>query len=108
MRWATYFHEVFDLRFGDFEDEFIVHLHDHHGVIRLVTVIARQPGVHVDHGALDDVGGAALHRGVDGGAFGSTATRVIARADFRQVETTAEDGLDGQPCSAARWRVSSM
>ena len=32
-------------------------------------VLASQPGVHIDHRQLDQVGGRALHGGVDGGAL---------------------------------------
>src|ERR1700736_4414054 len=50
-----------------------------------------QPGVNLDHGALDDVGGRALHGRVDGAAFGILAQRLVSRLYLRQVQASSED-----------------
>ena len=50
--------------------------------------------VDADHRQLDDIGRAALDRGVDGVAFGITADNGVARVDIRQVTFPFEDGLD--------------
>ena len=52
------------------------------------------PGIHGDHGALDDVGGRALHRRVDRGALRGLLELLVARVDVRQIEPAAEHGLD--------------
>ena len=49
---------------------------------------------HVYHGAFNEVGGGALHGGVDGGAFGSSAGVGVFVADVGQVEAAAEQGFD--------------
>ena len=62
---------------------------------RAGTCELSQPGVDLDHGALDDVGGGALHGCVDGAAFrvlaqrrrcasGSPADRAVGRIPFRR------------------------
>jgi GTP-binding protein len=55
--------------FGHLEHQLVVHLHDH----QRIEAVPCQPGVDADHGALDDVGGGALHGRVDGGALGRLA-----------------------------------
>ena len=50
--------------------------------------------VDADHCQLDDIGRAALDRGVDGVALGITADNGVARVDIRQVTFPFEDGLD--------------
>ena len=48
--------------------------------------------VHVDHGDLDQIGGAALDGRVDGGAFGKGAHVVVTAVDFRQQPDTPQQG----------------
>src|SRR6266436_2649744 len=69
---VSFFHELahqgaHDVKFGfgDFEDQFVVHLEGHAGP----QVALAESGVDTDHGELDQVRGGALQRGVDGGAF---------------------------------------
>src|SRR5690606_3451341 len=71
-----------------FEYQFVVHLHQHVHVVATVD-----PGGHGDHRALDDVGGAALHRRIHRGAFGALAQAVIARVEVFQIQPAAEDGF---------------
>ena len=52
-----------------------------------------QPSI-VDHRALDDVGGGALHRRVDRGALGAGAQALVAGVDVLQVQAAAEHGFD--------------
>ena len=49
---------------------------------------------YVYHGAFDEVGRGALHRGIDGGAFGSGAGVGVFVMDVGQVEAAAEQGFD--------------
>src|SRR5216684_4634284 len=49
-----------------------------------------QPGVHLDHGALDDVRGRALHGRVDGAAFGILTQCLVARLYLRQIQASSE------------------
>src|ERR1700728_263911 len=67
-----------------------MHLHDEPGR----NILARAPGIDRDHGALDDVGGGALHRRVDGAALGVLLGLFVAGADIRQVQTPSVDSLD--------------
>ena len=67
-------------------------MHLHHEPRR--QLLAPQPAVHLDHRALDDVGGRALHRGVDRAALGVLSQLAVARPDLRQVQPAAEHGLD--------------
>ena len=67
-----------------------MHLHHQAGA----QVLASQPGVHVDHRQLDQVGGRALHGGVDGGALGHLAAPHVGRPDLGQPQPTAKHGLD--------------
>ena len=46
-----------------------------------------------NHGAFDEVGGGALHGGVDGGALGAGAGVGVFGADVGQVEAAAEQGF---------------
>src|SRR3974390_795353 len=62
-------YERIDRGIGDLEYQLIMHLHDE--ARRNPGTL--QPGVHLDHGALDDVGGSALHGRIDGAAFGVLA-----------------------------------
>jgi hypothetical protein len=52
-----------------------------------------QPGVDLDHGALDDIGGGALHGGVDGAALGVLAQSLVARLDLGQIQPPSEYGF---------------
>jgi hypothetical protein len=59
-----------------------------------------------DHGSLDDVGGRALHRGVDGAALGVLAELRVARVDLGQVQPPAEHRADiPQPPRALASRI---
>ena len=64
------------------------------------------PGIHGDHGALDDVGRRALHGRVDGAALGVLLQLRVARADVGQIEPPPEHGLDVALRSRACARVS--
>ena len=66
---------------------------------------ALAPGVHGDHRAFDDVRGGALHRRVDGAALGVLLRLLVARADFRQVQAPADNGLDVTVSSRALARL---
>src|ERR1700736_6472705 len=66
-----------------------MHLHDEPSRYRRTP----QPGVDLDHGAFDDVGGRALHGRVDGAAFGILPQRLVARLDLRQVQAPSEHGF---------------
>ena len=52
-------------------------------------------GVDADHGELDEVGGGALQRRVDGGALGEAALVGVAGLDVRDGADAAEGGADG-------------
>ena len=52
-------------------------------------------GVDAEHGELDEVGGGALQRRVDGGAFGEAAHVGVARLDVGDGADAAEVGADG-------------
>src|SRR5207342_2635613 len=69
---------------------FVVYLKHHQGTVTM----RRQPAVDVDHRALDDVGGSALHRRVDRRAFGTGAQALVARVDVVQVQAPPEHGFD--------------
>ena len=56
-------------------------LHDELGVDAALGV----PTVYADHRPLDDIGRRALHRRIDGGAFGILPAAGIARVDLGQV-----------------------
>ena len=79
--------------FRDLEYQFVVHLHDH----ARPRETSRQHPINVDHGAFDDIGGRALHRGVDGGALGILAPRVIPGIYVRQIQPAPENGLHKTP-----------
>ena len=79
-----------DLRIGDLEDEFVMHLQEHGGV----EFCAREGLLHADHGAADNVGGGALDGGVDGGALVKGAFLRGARGDLREMAAAAEHGAD--------------
>ena len=83
------FHQ-FCLFLIDIEVQLVVYLQDHLAfqLLRLKTL------VDADHCQLDDIGRAALDRGVDGVALGITADNGVARVDIRQVTFPFEDGLD--------------
>jgi hypothetical protein len=62
---------------GDFEEQFVVDLQDH---ARLELALG-ELAVDGDHGQLDEVGGGALQRRVDGGALGEAALVGVAALD---------------------------
>ena len=71
---------------GHLEQQFVVHLEQH-------PCREFRPGQrrrHANHRLLDDVGGAALQRGVDGGAFGEGAHALALVVDEAQVDLAAE------------------
>jgi hypothetical protein len=74
-----------------FQHQFVVHLHDE---ARFQQLPAFEPVLHGDHRQLDQVGGGALHRRVDRGAFGALAAAAVAGADLRQPQAAAEHGFD--------------
>src|SRR5690606_14202128 len=82
--------DLVDQVFADLQYQFVVNLHHYPGIQAGVL----QPGIHLDHGALDDVCCGALHRRVDRGAFGTLAHGLVLRMDLRQVQAAAEQGLD--------------
>ena len=53
-----------------------------------------QPAIDLDHGALDDVRGRALHRRVDRGALGALPQGRVARSDVVQIEAPSEHRFD--------------
>jgi hypothetical protein len=67
-----------------------MHLQEHAGV----ELGGFEGVVHADHGAADDVGGAALDRGIDGLAFREHAHVGALVLDRGEVGAAAEDGLD--------------
>ena len=90
-------HFVFD-ELGDFfdfggwgvEEEFVVDLEGHFGL----KVAGAEGGVDAEHGDLDHVGGGALERCVDSGAFGEAAGVGVAGVDVRDGPGAAEEGGD--------------
>ncbi|CRI63432.1 hypothetical protein THIOKS11320081 [Thiocapsa sp. KS1] len=72
------------------EHQLVVYLHDHPNRRSL----GLDPMVRRDHGALDDVGGRALHGRVDGGPLGGGAATLVAVPDLGQIKPPAEQGLD--------------
>ena len=66
--------ELLDITVGDFENELIVHLHDHARINRAFC----QPARNSEHRALDDIGCCALHGRIDRAAFCVLARRCIA------------------------------
>ena len=53
-----------------------------------------QPGIHAEHGALDDVRGRALQGGVDGRALRRLALLGAAGVDLPQVQAAPENRLN--------------
>src|SRR5581483_1350099 len=76
---------------GDVEEELVVDLEGHAGA----EIAAADLGVDADHGEFDEVGGGALQRCVDGGAFGKAALVGIAGVDVRDGADAAERGAHG-------------
>ena len=66
----------------DFKHQFIVHLHDHQDLCRILLL---QIGVHTEHGAFDNISGSALHRSVDRCTFCAFAPAHIFTLDLRQI-----------------------
>ena len=67
-----------------------MHLQQHLSLQRALI----EPIVDIDHRALDDVGGSALHRRIDGGALGGLAQHAVAGMNIGQVEAATKQGLD--------------
>ena len=65
-----------------------MHLHDQVD-IRFI----HQPGIHRQHCTLDDVGGGALHRGIDRGTLGILAALAVAGFDIGDIQAASEYGL---------------
>ena len=63
-----------------------MHLHDDHAL----HLFAFQPFLHGDHRELNEIGGSALHRGVNGGTFRCLPARAVGAFDFREPQTAAE------------------
>ena len=82
--------ELVDLVVGDLEDQLVVHRQQHRG-IEPARLERRR---HLDHRPLDDVGGRALQRRVDGRALGEAALGVVLVVDAGKVAAAAENGLD--------------
>ena len=61
--------------------------------------------MHVDHCALDDVGGGPLHGCIDCAALRVLTHRRVARFDFRQVQAPAIDGFDEARFTRQRARL---
>src|SRR5690606_24544338 len=85
--------DLVDKVFADLQYQFVVNLHHYPGIQAGVL----QPGIHLDHGALDDVRCGALHGRVDRGAFGTLARGLVLRVALRQVPAAAEQGLAVAP-----------
>ena len=71
------------------EVQFVMHLHNH---LRLQLFLF-QPPVDGDHRHLDDIGGGALDRCINGIAFRERTNGRILRMDIRQVTFAAEKRL---------------
>src|SRR3984893_11080242 len=80
-------HHGLDRLVRHFQDQFVMHLHDE--LSRYPRAL--QPGVDLDHGALDDVGGRALHGRIDSTALGILPQRLVARLNLRQIQASPEN-----------------
>src|SRR3984885_9573484 len=74
---------------GDFEDQFVVNLQSHPGF----QITFQQCGVDADHGQFDQVGGGALQRSVDGGAFGKASLICVPAVDVGDGADAAVEGF---------------
>jgi len=91
------FHELNDFRFDNtllvfvkIKNKLVVYLEDHSGLEFLFL----QPPVNVHHCDLDDVGSAALDRGIDGVALRKTTGRNVPGIDIPQVTSSPQDRLN--------------
>src|SRR6185312_7034490 len=75
---------------GGFEHQFVVHLQQH----LCFQLFLRQRVGHADHGAADDVGGCALDRRVDRGAFGAPAHARDFGIDLADMDAPPKQGFD--------------
>lgn len=75
---------------GHFEHQFVVDLHDHFGA----PALGVEGLLHGHHAEFDEVGGGALHGGVDSGAFCASAAGAVGAVDFGQVEAAAKHGFN--------------
>ena len=78
------------LRLRRLEQQFIMHLEQQPGF----QPGSREGGGQLHHGALDDVGGAALQRGVDCLTLGVAAPRRVLIGDAGDPDTSAERAGD--------------
>jgi hypothetical protein len=83
---AMGFLERLELFFGSGEDQLVVDLKDH---LRLVMAFGEEV-VDLDHRDLDEVGGAALDRGVKGRPPGGFPLRVVGVVDIAQIAAASE------------------
>ena len=83
--------EFFGFGGDDVEEEFVVDLEGHAGA----EFALGDGGVDAEHGELDEVGGGALQRRVDGGALGEAAHVGVAGLDVGDGADAAEVGADG-------------
>ena len=74
----------------DLEEELVVNLEEQ----QLVGKLRPQPDIHRQHRLLDEVGGAALDRGVDGHPFGGGAGGEVAAREVRNRPPPAHQGFD--------------
>ncbi|CAK7285478.1 hypothetical protein SGPA1_31351 [Streptomyces misionensis JCM 4497] len=73
---------------GDLQDDFVVDLEQHPGL----QFRGSQRVVHLEHGDLDDVGGRALDRRVEGHALGGLAALAVVAVEVGQIAAAAEEG----------------
>ena len=78
-------------RFGNFEHELVVNLHDQ---FRRSARFITTPTIDRNHGELDEIGRGPLHRCIDGTAFGVLLHRAISRTDIGQIQAAAKYGFD--------------
>lgn len=71
------------------EDEFVVDLEEHFGLVGLFA----EEGVDLDHGEFDHVGGGALDGHVDGGALGVLAEAGVSGGEIRVVAAASGEGF---------------
>ncbi len=81
---------LFGFSGDDVEEEFVVDLEGHEGT----EFTAGDFGVDAEHGDLDEVGGSALQRRVDGSTFGEAALVGIAGLDVGDGADAAEGGAN--------------
>ena len=90
ISWQTMAGMFLGLSRGRFQDQFIVDLEEE-AQGKLVAIDA---ALDVDHGALDQVGGAALDDGVDGQPLAQAAGVAVGGVDLGDGATAARQGGD--------------